>query len=694
MSLIPKISIGLDRSRNTFSLDQDTHTTAEIGYIQPTFCRTIVPGSSMNISSRSVIRLSPLAVPTMGRLALKNYYYFVDMSTLWTPFDSLREGSVYTYSDGTIATPYQAPYFNLQEMFRDLVALKTSVLDNFARHLRESIICTVYVNGAKASSAGQPLQQLKSQYGAQFNSPIPFYPYVYSQNSNGKCGIKSSETDTTIGLATSDNIVHPNITNKDADFCLTGVNGNGDTIQLLCKFEGPMKRLRKIFLGCGYSFNPFDIVPVTPFKLFAVYKAWFDTFAVQREMNWYHTACYRLIKILSDTYPVETTYGSNIFGGNYNDSSRGLNAANLMQEFLGRLADICYNLPADYFSASDRTAQRGANFGLYGTTELKSNYFINEYNTNQITQVKSDLNHSPYESGSTTAMGQKMAQVMLKFINKRSVVGRKIADLLKLNGETDLHNNEHESVHHLGDDKVDINISDVMSLAHTNEAALGDYAGRGVGIGSDDSFQYDTKAYGILLCLSAVVPQSGYFQGILRENYDYQRFDFFTDEFDALGYQTIQVNELVADNQFASRPNDDQVGTGTGTFGLTPRYQHLKVGRNIVNGDMSLPSLQDQMLPYTLDRHFTTRVPIDSSTSLFAPVNLPTNSAETFRQIRANDAYGDYNRIFQYTGSDYDHFIIQMVFDAKVTSPMKSISNSYDTFDDTQDNSTIEVSHE
>ena len=67
-------------------------------------------------------------------------------------------------------------------------------------------------------------------------------------------------------------------------------------------------------------------------------------------------------------------------------------------------------------------------------------------------------------------------------------------------------------------------------------------------------------------------------------------------------------------------------------------------------------------------------------------MRVPVNDA-TFRQIRANDAYGDYNRIFQYVGSDYDHFILHFNFNVDVVSPMKSVANSYDTFQDDDTNS-------
>lgn len=109
-------------------------------------------------------------------------------------------------------------------------------------------------------------------------------------------------------------------------------------------------------------------------------------------------------------------------------------------------------------------------------------------------------------------------------------------------------------------------------------------------------------------------------------------------------------------------------------------------------GDISLPSTQAVMLPYTLDRHFLTKVLKTGGTD-FETVNIPVNDPESFRKIQGADGYGDYNRIFQYVNGDYDHFICQFVFDVDNQSPMKSMKNSFDTFADI-DNASIERQHE
>lgn len=694
MSFLDQISVGVLGKRDHHNLSGHTHTTTELGYFQPTFCRYIVPDSNMKISARSICRLSPVAVPTIGQVSVRNYFTFVDIGTLWTPFDAMREGTNYRYGDGTITTPKSVPTFRLVDFFKSVFSRNTSA-SNGVIQFRESVVFTVYKSGTPVSSASTALSDVLANHPTD----LPFTPYIVRQVTN--CQEKSSESASSVGYNTSRSDLNdflPVVKNTNADFACT-CRGASDTYHILGKFTGFSKRVRKHFLGCGYSFNPFDDSRQTLLKLFAVYKSWFDIMAIQRTINFNNTYCYNLIKYLSETPPL--TYVTDSTTGKfycdlYNTTFYAATTDEYVNDFITSLGDLCYNLPPDYFSASDTTAVRGASERM----NVESLEVLNPINGNKIARgITTGINSPTFSSqndlntyGYASARGNQISDVLMKFVNKRSVVGRKIADLLALNGEKDIHNNEHETVHHLGKDRIDIDINPIFSQSSTSDANLGDYAAVGYGQGETDRYVYDTKTYGILLCLSAVVPVSGYFQGILHENGDSNMFDFFKQDFDALGYQAIAMNELVADYQFQSNSGTSDFGTDLGFFGVTPRYQHLKLGRNICNGDMSIPSLQPVMLPYTLDRHFITCKPVGNADD-FAEVKVPVNDPTTFRQIRANDAYGDYNRIFQYVGSDYDHFILHFNFNVDVVSPMKSVANSYDTFQD-DDTKALEFAHE
>lgn len=702
MSIISKIGVGVDKTRENNNLSQDTHTTAEVGYMQPTFCRTLVGKTHVKINAKSLVRLSPLAVPTMGRISLRHYFSFIDMATLWTPFEALRTGNNYTYADGTTQTPYRIPYFDIWSMLNRGFADDT--LQNAAHPLGEFhkiLYVSLYKNGTIVTGAN-----FKTEYETNIlpnvgtnNYWFPFQATYFKQLAASRAikVLARTSSSITTGNAEDFTLSIPVVTNKNADFSFKCVNGS-DVYMFLGRFLPLGKRLRKMFIGCGYSFNPYDEQETTPLKLFAVYKSWYDKFAVQRTMNFNNTRCYKVMKMLSETPPI-----SRDMPGIFDTTSGYSDFVGLeFIKFLVDLANICYVLPPDYFSASDITSTRGAaGTETAGGMNLQSTGLLNigsEQNKTVVTSAPNTGEITSTLAGSTRldAMGIQMLNRVLRFVNKRSVVGRKVSELLKLDNESDTHNNAHELVHQMGSSRVDINISDVMSLADTSSASLGDYAGRGIGFKDSDTFVYDTPCYGILLCLSAIVPTSGYFQGILKENKDSLRFDLFTDDYDALGYQSLAVNELVSDYQFVKGDvyqGSNPLGTSFGFMGLVPRYQHLKIGRNLCNGDISVPSMQPVMLPYNIDRHFVTCVPNTANNYDFQQVSLPNISPEVFREVKADSGYGDYNRIFQYVGDDYDHFIIHIVFDCPIISPMKSIRNSYDTFNE-DDNKSLEFAHE
>lgn len=692
MSILSNINIGVNWRKEKNNLSQDTHSTAEIGYFQPTFCRDIVPRTHVRISAKSLCRLSPLAVPTMGRVSLRHYFFYVDYATLWTPFEALRTGNNYMYSDGTTQIPYAVPFFSMTGIFK--YAFTNSELANDINGL---YYCTLYKNGTIVTSIANELNAIyPSVLGTNnITCAIEWLPIYYKVSANAQRKITaiytSSVTTGSTGIPQWFDDNTPIVTNKNADFSIRAVVGT-DVYMFLCRFSPIGKRLRKHFLGCGFSFNPYDIQPFTPLKLLGEYKAWFDKFAVQRTINFNNTHCYQFIKYISELAPSDrvvpyifTGYGTRTFI--YTEFFR----------FLEDLSSICYVLPPDYFSASDITAQRGSvGAENNGGVVLQSPTFLAPY-PSEFQNVNASYQKTPTAdvngSDVVTGLNVEMAERVLRWVNKRSVVGRKISELLKLEGESDTHNNAHEQVHKLGESKVDIQISDVISQADTSSASLGDYVGRGIGFKDSDTFVYDSPAYGFLLCLTAVVPTSGYFQGTLRENMSRERFEFFTEDYDALGYQSLHMSELISDMQFANSHNGSPVGTDLGYMGLVPRYQHLRVGRNICNGDISVPSMQDVMLPYNLDRHFITRVPSSGNTYDFDDVSVPNKQPELFRNVQADSGYGDYNRIFQYQANDYDHFILHIVFDCPILSPLKSVANAYDTFQD-DDNKSIEMKHE
>lgn len=695
-SLIPKITIGRDTKRNHFDLSCMTHTTSEIGYVQPTFGRTIVPKSKVRVSTRTGSRLSPLYVPTMGKIDIRHYHCFVPYSTIWTPFDSFITKQNYTLPTGETYVPERIPGFTVGSLLRSLTQFITEYTSGYdpKDDLTGGILVPASPSGIRLANDTE-IQALRSD--AQNLDGIikdMFFPrFVISdeghiwkvlKNNNllDLVPLYASGEDFSEAIDVKSKLSFPSAISFDfEDYCEDTANV---THHVVLNFNGALKRLRTIFMGLGYSFNPFDTEEVTPLKLLAYYKAYYALFGVNRERNFYNTYCYKVIKYMS-----ENTITSLL------DITNNPVLTALFLNFVRlELSSCTYTCPVDYFSAADTTTQRGSNnIGI--SSDVTG---FNAYSQTPSVGAQS-FDGSPVEalsnssSASVYSLAIQMANRLMRFVNKNSVIGRKISDILRARyGVTDMHNQTHESIIRVGASSTDIEIAAIYSNTETEDIPLGGYAGAGVSSRSNansKSFTFETSEFGVLITLTAVVPKMGYFQGMLRENSDgvVDFSEWYTPEFDALGWQAVRYNELVADRQIKAYGSQLPYGTDLGVWGYLPRMSHLKVGFNRCLGDISIPHMQDSMLPYTLDRFFENRKLSSTGTIINTP--LPVNEAQSFR----SGTQGNTNRIFADMSPTEDHVIMQIFFDIKMSAPMKSISTSFDTWDEESEQS-VDVAHE
>lgn len=717
-NLLPKISIGVDTHKGKFDLSCLTHTTSEIGFVQPTYSKLFVPGSKVRLQTRTGARLSSLFVPTMGQIDIRHYHYFVPISAVWAQFKYFKEKIPYTLPDGTTFIPTVAPNFNVSSVIYSLLA-KQSV--NFKEELAADLGVTIYnttlepnkVGSAlsaeeiEALGAGEGLTNLFEGLG-----PERFIPkYLRGVASDGSLRVYEvidNEDDGRIiySVERVDNYVdevNDSSWNKlsfpsfeACDFLNNSQyersNGSSTTAIVCYNLNGALKRLRNMFIGLGYSFNPWDNTMVTPFKLLAFYKAYWMKFCVSRQYNFYNTFCYKCIKFMSD-HSMTIISGTPAF----------------WELFMNFLADeLCqcrYICPADYYSASDLDTQRSATesdgyrfvsplSNASGSSPLNFGAETLQLYTSEGAHPVNTVVGTSTSGASDVALAQKIAMRLLRFVNKNSVIGRRIDTIWRARyGVSPFMSVLEGGVDKVGDSSTPVLIDAIYNQTDSAEFPLGSYAGMGVTTKNkavSDKFTFSVAEHGFLITLSAVVPKMGYFQGMLHENSDGVggALDFYTPEFDALGWQAVRYNELIADRQF-KLDSDTQVGTNLGIFGYMPTYSHLKVSaKNIVNGDISLPSKQESMLPYTLDRFFPQREFTAVNKSFVVP-DLPANEPNSFRA----GTQGRTNRIFSDVSPTDDHVIMQIYFDIHMTAPMKPLSTSFDTIDE-ESTHTIDVNHQ
>lgn len=740
-SIIPKIKVGLASSkRNKLNLSFDCSTTSNIGNIQPTMCREMVPNSKMKVKVSSLVRLASMPLPTFGRMSLRHYHAFIPYQDVYEPFNALMSGQHY-YAGGVNWIPTAVPTYTTADLlylfqnYSDITICPSSNLnkplqitvDNISTYdgtifeYGQGKTYTTYEAAVKAAQ-DYDLGFVKTawdrirlgyagtnaiQYCAFAQSRItPFFgkrgdASGWKTDKYGSINLGSmsaridGEVDSsglTIGYNSPGTIYYTGgtpITPDGADL-ITQV---GD-YTVLYKFLPSLKRLRTIFIGLGYSFTPYGEDSFSVLKLLAYYKGWFNIFSPNREKAFVDTNCYKYIKYVSTVANPSTVTIRNMF-----------------TDFVDDLMNDCYYyLPMDYFSMSVLKPQYPNQDNTFRMYSLASgNASDAKLTTNDSVYVNavgsagtdSPIVRTDSTNGAMSPLTMKLAFQMLKWANKNTVIGRSIRDYLKVHfGVTDIDDHESDSVYVIGSSRTNVTISDVMSTAESDQGYLGEYGGKGIGYGDSETFDYTAKNFGVWITYTVVVPESGYYQGYLKENRHFFRYDFFNPEFDALGYQVLERGEVMDDyNSDGPNWNPTTDYKRTQAFGFVPRYSEYKVGRNIVNGDLSLVGLKNSMAPYTLDRRFAggqygyngITVPGGPIMTIVKPDFVPSVVYDGFRRIDPTDHLGQYNRIFNYGGNDLDHFIIHNVFEVVAFAPMKPLTSSFDTVDEGE--RTVDMTH-
>ncbi|MBR1901934.1 MAG: hypothetical protein IJ826_03020 [Bacteroidaceae bacterium] len=185
--------------------------------------------------------------------------------------------------------------------------------------------------------------------------------------------------------------------------------------------------------------------------------------------------------------------------------------------------------------------------------------------------------------------------------------------------------------------------------AFTNVGAstAGQLAGKGFVDGGTGDIKYHAKEDGTFMIISTLVPEIFYFQGVpadLTRGVDNVKEDYFTPEYEGLGYEPIKRCQVAATRLDADATGD----VDNQIFGFVPRYSNYKYKLGTVSGDNVLTETKTGMQGYHLGRGLLTN-------GINQAALVPEFTMITPRDRESLD------RIFTYvkdstSGLVYDHF--------------------------------------
>lgn len=658
---IPKISLGSVHKSYTHDLSFDNNTTARIGFVQPLLSHFLSPNDAVSLSLKQLVRLAPMPVPTFARMSVVNKAYFVPMVDVYKAWESLLSQ--------TRVTPYgHAPYIPQSVPLisnRELVALLCALDDT-----KVTLLLGTDASKLKPTSSDSASSILQSQYFSDVTG-VTFFSKGVSD-----------------------------ITPDASDFILVRDSRNYALVQLGRK--GRIARTALTGLGYGLSINDNKRVSVLP--ILAFYKAYFDAYEPLRDRIWSTTYAYRFIDACFESGLTTSTsissQGTALFSYFFNEFAQLFATYNDDYLSIHRITPNIGNLP----TVSNSVATQYTSL----TDQMQS------YDTDgNIITASVDTNADPPKNYLTLLSLQTLQRIQ-RYVNKDSIIGHKVAAWLRTHFGESVVSDYFKESNHIADIITPCDIDDIYSNSDTIQSDgsgdyLGAFAGKGIGF-NKSGFRFKAVQHGYLFVMSAVIPRSSVYQGNDPTLYAVDRYTYPSADFDALGFELTPYNVFSSDGGLQAQPSSDS----TKGFGFVPRFTGFKVKKDIVNGDLSRRPTRPYLSCYHLERQFTTPafdaiLNSDGTYNVSLPnsVSIP-QASQDYRFINKFGFLGNYDRIFYDSGDNAipptsssfkgdlvdDQFIIQTVFDFKVTNTLKPISQSFDTFEDTTDNTTTSVNAE
>ena len=628
--------------RKVFPLSADVYTTSGFGEVQPVLFTKCEPNTKSVLSHDVLVRLAPLLSPTRTRVGVRLTSKFVGMSELTENYAFLMADRAVARAEKTFVPKY-LPNMQLRILsVMCLIGAKFTFYAMSGAELDTNDFCTFRRYRCKQdysdlstgfTSLSKVLCNIDEVTEATLNdnslfttSPVAnaYEPFGTAEtrgylNVNRLLEIDPANpfwipvsNPSFFSFFEFDNVDETWVAHVDprgADFVIPVHLTHGDSDRLIAvavKLSAFGERLRKEILGVGYELDFYSEKPKSLMPLFALYKAWYDSYAPQLYENWTQSAAYRLLF----SYEKDNVTD---FGGYLHTQSNSI-YANLVQFFVD-LGNMWYTEEQDAVTAHIRSlavsnggeisASLGSAFddvpnspdGALHITEA-DNTLLNP------AEPDSSTGHASMIAGKAfTQFDLEILQKAYQVVNRNTIAGQRIAEILRANGLGKFVD-ECKSTF-IGESWVNIDVNDVNATADSfNDATsqgstVGSYTGKGVGYDESKTFVFENDEYGYLITLACVVPDSGFCQQEAPWVNCISREDFYLPDWDGKGYEANDKKLLCAQIDFYDYSEKHELEK---TFGFAPRMTRHKISIGRLNGNFSLRSNRDLPLSYSLDK--------------------------------------------------------------------------------------------
>lgn len=145
-------------------------------------------------------------------------------------------------------------------------------------------------------------------------------------------------------------------------------------------------------------------------------------------------------------------------------------------------------------------------------------------------------------------------------------------------------------------------VSEVLQTSESNTTPLGDYAGYAQSADSGSFDPFFCEEFGVIMCISTLIPKVRYTQGIRREYTSRTPFDMFFPEFQHLSEQEVRTKEIYVDFQkyVNADTEPERAFADDEIIGFQGRYNDLRTSQDRVSGGLR----DNSQGKWTLNRTF------------------------------------------------------------------------------------------
>lgn len=730
-----------DRAPSFKDKSSSTHITLDFGSVVPGRFQRIYPDTEFGVGDSERVLLTSLVAPCFGALSLKSFSYFVPFSDLTRNYAAMMAQQSVNRGSNTFV-PQSMPSVSMRELSMNVLFGAQMTIYHYDRTTSKASLVVIDSTTPTVSS----LSSLPA--GAQ--SAISDLSLSPSYSSYGLSNAWSFSLGSLLGWDGSVRLAlgnlypatffdsrtyHPNddIPNMDPvplsdgfDYVVP-VTANSHDYILSFRLSSYGRRLRKILIGLGWQFSLTSTKPFSVMRLVAYYLAYFNLFGLQRYQNWEQTYAYKVMQVsdLSASkvwMPYQTSADSDF---NY---------------FIRYELGCCYYTEEmDFVSSHQRDTAISPNAqsfinGIVADVDANASYTPNIGASSTTPNEPSDLSTPNGHAYITDPVhGQLDAKLLMRLYrqtNVNTVAGRRIAELCRAQGlGPDM---EKVKCNFIGAWELDLDIYDLPNQSDTYQKVngvgvgkqLGEFGAYGKSVGKHDKVHFKASENGYFINLLVVVPKGGYCETVDPEATRLTKFGQYNDEFDSLGYQFNSKDETVLGSiAWQQTGFEDPYGTTDGeltdSFGLAPTYFEKKFGRNVINGDFSLPSMKNSYAQWNLEKLLSTNdhkvhdngisgsassmVRIFDILRLNKPSDIPI-AGDVWRYATRYEWLARFNRIFYNSFSTFsdmtnisasvrtamyeyfslrdDNFILHLRYDFAVYDKMLPVQKSFETEDE------------